>query len=132
METEIPAGKDRIDILVDTIDQYYFRIGNAADLLAGTTNLKLESFVSDVRGLFETKSGRASNALFYENLSEVRAINRELAAAIDEAATLREADREDYSTMLGFVLGLRMAGIDSERTKQMVRTWRLGYPQDDD
>jgi hypothetical protein len=39
---------------------------------------------------------------------------------------------EEIHTLLGFVLALRIAGIPSETAKAMARTWRLGYPQDDE
>ena len=98
-------------------------------MLGGSTYGQTKDYVQDVRGLFETPGLKAAKDLFYENLHEVK--GKELQSAIEDAAMQWQAEDESFATLLGFALGLRIAGIDSERTKQMARTWRLGFPQDD-
>src|SRR5688572_12446158 len=123
-----PEQKDRIDALVDNLDTNYFRMGAADTMLGGSTYGEIKGYVNDVRGLFETPGGKAAKDLFYENLHEVG--NAELQGAIEDAAIQWQNQEDSFSILLGYVLGLRIAGIDSERTKAMARTWRLGYPQD--
>lgn len=129
MKTKKRKSKDRMDALLDNLDRYYFRM-NAADLVLGSSEyIRSTDFVDDVRVLFETPTEIKAKSLFYENLEEVK--DTELFRALEEAAVNWQSEAESFAILLGFVLGLRMAGIDSERTKQMARTWRLGNPRDD-
>jgi hypothetical protein len=53
-----------------------------------------------------------------------------MAGALEDAVLAWLADEEDFYTLLGFILGLRIAAIPSETAKAMARTWRLGLPQE--
>lgn len=83
------------------------------------------------RDLFETPRVKKARKLFYENAEEAGKKIPGMLSTLEEAALDWLAAEESFSTLLGFIIGLRMAGISSERTKAMARTWRLGGPQDD-
>ena len=121
--------KDAIDMLVDAVDKYYFRLGQVENVLGGSTYAQTVGDYSDIRRMCETPGGKAARGLFYENLKEVK--DAELEGALEEAAIDWQNHEDSFSQLLGFVVGLRIAGLPSDRTKQMARTWRLGYPTDD-
>ena len=121
--------KDRFDILVDSLDKYYFRMSQAENVISGSTYTESFTEYGSLRESFETPRGKKSRKLFYENIKEVG--DAELKKAIEETAIDWQCDEQDFDKLFGFVLGLRIAGIDSERAKAMARTWRFGFPQDD-
>jgi hypothetical protein len=112
--------RDRIDILVDALDKYHFRLGSADNELRGTTYIHGSDWRDNILGLFESKRLEKARRL----------IDNQKEGVWDAACDWVREEQEIY-TLLGFVLGLRIAGIPSENAKAMARTWRLGYPQDD-
>lgn len=116
--------KDRIDALVDTLDKYYFRIGVADNSAISRCGIwsTLSGDEGDIVSLFRTHREIEAEERFYAS---------EHAGALEsDVITMRSAPN-DFYTLVGFVLGLRIAGISSEQTKAMARTWRVGQPSDD-
>lgn len=123
--------KDRIDALVDNLDRYYFRIAAATNILGGSEYLRGEDFEENVRDLFRTPRSREACDRFYENAKEAETKIPGMMEALESAAIDWQNAEEDFSLLCGYVLGLRVAGIPSDQTKKMARTWRIGLPQDD-
>jgi hypothetical protein len=126
--------KDRIDLMVDILDRYYFRIGGPNLLLSGFEWRHHEEYFRDFHEMvtmFETEEyGRAANA-FKRAAKKAEKKVPGLFDELDSAAMHRENVSHDFHTMLGFMLGLRIAGIPTDRAKEMARTWRMGNPRDD-
>jgi len=124
-------GKDPIDALVDNLDKYYFRMGSAENMLGGSCWIQDEGWVDDVRGLFETPTGKEHKDKFYEIAKEAEAKIPGISERLEDAFYGWQSGEETFPMLLGFIIGLRIAGMSSDQTKRMARTWRLGYPQDD-
>jgi hypothetical protein len=124
--------KDRIDALVDNLDKYYFRISSAYNILSHSEWDYPKDACDSVRILFQDSPKlKEARDLFYDNVKEAEEKLPGMYAALEEAALGWQNEEEHFPMLLGYVIGLRIAGIPSEQTKRMARTWRLGYPQDD-
>jgi hypothetical protein len=83
-----------------------------------------------VRELFQTPGGKEEKKRFYNIVEKAEEKTPGVMTAIEDAFYMWQA-QETFATQIGFIIGLRIAGISSKRTKAMARTWRPGYPTDD-
>lgn len=124
--------KDGIDALVDNLDKYYFRMGTAENVIGGSEYSLIDNdWLGDIRAFFETPTVKKAREGFYKIAREAEAKIPGILGRLEDAACNWQAAEDTFPMLLGFVIGLRIAGIPSDRTKEMARTWRLGYPQDD-
>ena len=112
--------RDRIDILVDALDKYYFRIGSALNELSGITWIH-EDCPGNIRGMFESERLKKRPRAILRSAKESGMVGE-----LESAVLQWQADEDDFYTLLGIILGLRIAGIPSETAKAMARTWRWG------
>jgi hypothetical protein len=84
-----------------------------------------------VRELFQTPGGKEEKKRFYNIVEKAEEKTPGVMTAIEDAFYMWQAQEETFATQIGFIIGLRIAGISSKRTKAMARTWRPGYPTDD-
>jgi hypothetical protein len=121
--------EDRIDVLVDALDKYFFRLGSPINEISGST--WIHECPGDIRNMFRSKQLNEARDRFYDKAHEAEVKTKGITQALESAALEWLAGEEDFNAIVGFVLGLRVAGIPSERAKDMARTWRLGNPLDD-
>jgi hypothetical protein len=130
MKKKKTQTKDRIDALVDTLDKYVLRFATVQNELDATGNWTKDQY-DNMAETFETPSLKSVKRNFFKSLEKAEQQFPGLTDEMETAADCWRCEQSTFPMLLGYVLGLRIAGMSSEQTKKMARTWRLGLPQDD-
>src|ERR1041384_3343098 len=122
MKTSNPD--DAIDALVDSLDDYFFRIP-APETYPGSSwggdNVDSERF--------QTAEFRSALDTFGDTVEKIsNLVAAGICTDLDSQLWTCITTSWDYPLMLGFVFGLRLSGMSSEDTKRMAKTWKIGTP----
>ena len=135
--------KDHRDELIDGIarclDRYLLNFEAALCALNGDTIVRPqedEAFIVDNPLNTPRMRAIASLECTIENQIEeaLPEDKRDLLSRLDAAHTESIVAAEDVARLIGFMMGLRLAGLSSDDAKRMARTWnwRSGIHEDQD
>jgi hypothetical protein len=133
MTTNPKKKANPIDVLVDTMVKYYFRLHGFDDMAQGTVDIHGSDFPDNLEGMFTTVELRDAEKQLESTLQKLTKLlpKDKAVEIIDE---LDRAHRDhlyasiEYPRLQGFVFGMLLAGLPAEHVKNMAKTWKLGLP----
>ena len=133
MATNSKTKADPIEVLVDKMAKYYFRLHGFDDMAQGTVDIHGSDFPDNLEGMFTTAELRDAEKQLEAALQKLtKLLPKDKAVEIIDEVEQAHRDHVyamiEYPRLQGFVFGMMLAGLPAEHVKNMAKTWKLGLP----